>query len=122
MKDKLELIEDILNNDEALNTYISEIEKENIKTPKDLKDNVLNYISNSSIQKKKVKLLDILKIAACTILSVFLWEMLPMDNSNNLMISEDVPQENIESVDTTDFFKELSNFMFKPINFERREK
>ena len=128
MKEKLDLIDTILNDENALDIYIKDIEQENIKTPNKLKNNILNYITSkqNNVQKKKVKMVDILKIAACTILSILLWEAIPMDSMDNMNpfdkeVNAECPQDESLFLDASNLYKELNLFMLKPLNHEGRE-
>lgn len=128
MKEKLDLIDTILNDENALDIYIKDIEQENIKTPNKLKNNILNYITSkqNNVQKKKVKMVDILKIAACTILSILLWEAIPMDSMDNMNlfdkeVNAECSQDESLFLDASNLYKELNLFMLKPLNHEGRE-
>ena len=128
MKEKLDLIDTILNDENVLDIYIKDIEQENIKTPNKLKNNILNYITSkqNNVQKKKVKMVDILKIAACTILSILLWEAIPMDSMDNMNlfdkeVNAECPQDESLFLDASNLYKELNLFMLKPLNHEGRE-
>lgn len=120
MKNKIELIDTILNNSDAFNTYIQSIEKDTIQTPSELQSKILNSIKQKPQQKKNLKFIDILKIAACTILSVLLWNSMnkipltPKEETN-----EDRPYM---LINTSDLSKKINQFMFKPIEIERGEK
>lgn len=122
MKEKIEIIDTILNNSDAFDTYIQSIEKENIKTPINLQDKILSSISKEPKKKKNLKFVDILKIAACTILSVLLWNSM---NKIPLPINKDDVKEESKPymlINTSDFSKKINQFMFKPIEIERGEK
>lgn len=128
MKEKLDLIDTILNDENVLDIYIKDIEQENIKTPNKLKNNILNYITSkqNNVQKKKVKMVDILKIAACTILSILLWEAIPMDSMDNMNlfdkeVNAECSQDESLFLDASNLYKELNLFMLKPLNSEGRE-
>lgn len=135
-KEKIEIIDTLLTNDDAFNVYIKDIEQDNEKTPINLEDNILRYIQTNTkenIKKKdntskKYKFVDILKIAACTILSVLLWQAMAIEPPNNL--EHEIPKSgNIEQednlstsiMDINDIYMKINNFMLNPINFERRD-
>ncbi|MBO5477919.1 MAG: hypothetical protein J6A15_09240 [Clostridia bacterium] len=120
MKNKIEIIDTILNNSDAFDTYIQSIEKENIKTPISLQDKILSSISKEPKKKKNLKFVDILKIAACTILSVLLWNSM---NKIPLTPKEETNEDkSYMLINTSDLSKKINQFMFKPIEIERGEK
>lgn len=120
MKNKIELIDTILNNSDAFDTYIQSIEKENIQTPLDVQSKILNSIKQKPQQKKNLKFIDILKIAACTILSVLLWNsMNKIPLTANKETNKDKPYM---LINTSDLSNKINQFMFKPIEIERGEK
>lgn len=129
MKDKIDLIDTMLNNDDALNEYINLIQEDDIEVPPKLNSKILKYIDGNTSKNKTYKFVDILKIAACTILSVLLWETIminPPDLTTNKeeSINEDVQDNTHNSnflINANDLCIKLNNFMFKPISFERRE-
>ncbi len=126
--EQLDILNTILNNDNAFNTYINSIEKDiDIKTPDNLENNILSYINNSkakTIEKtkskiKKFKPIDILKIAACTILSVLLWQTMSLP-PESVMANNEEPKTYF-TINTSDFYRKINQFMFKQINIERGE-
>ena len=127
--EQLDIINTILNDDKAFNTYINSIEKDiDIKTPNNLENNILNYIKNNKSQNiekqnskvKKFKPIDILKIAACTILSVLLWQAMSLP-PESVMSQNEEPQTYF-TINTNDFYRKINQFMFKQINIERGDK
>ena len=127
--EQLDIINTILNDDKAFNTYINLKEKDiDIKTPDNLENNILNYIKNNKSQNiekqnskvKKFKPIDILKIAACTILSVLLWQAMSLP-PESVMSQNEEPQTYF-TINTNDFYRKINQFMFKQINIERGDK
>lgn len=127
--EQLDIINTLLNDDKAFNTYINSIEKDiDIKTPDNLENNILNYIKNNKSQNiekqnskvKKFKPIDILKIAACTILSVLLWQAMSLP-PESVMSQNEEPQTYF-TINTNDFYRKINQFMFKQINIERGDK
>ena len=127
--EQLDIVNTILNDDKAFNTYINSIEKDiDIKTPDNLENNILNYIKNNKSQNiekqnskvKKFKPIDILKIAACTILSVLLWQAMSLP-PESVMSQNEEPQTYF-TINTNDFYRKINQFMFKQINIERGDK
>ena len=126
--EELDIINTILNDDKAFNTYMNGIEKDiDIKTPDNLENNILNYIKNNKSQNiekqnskvKKFKPIDILKIAACTILSVLLWQAMSLP-PESVMAQNEEPKTYF-TINTNDFYRKINQFMFKQINIERGE-
>ena len=127
--EQLDIINTILNDDKAFNTYINSIEKDiDIKTPDNLENNILNYIKNNKSQNiekqnskvKKFKPIDILKIAACTILSVLLWQAMSLPPE--IVMSQNEESKTYFTINTNDFYRKINQFMFKQINIERGDK
>ena len=127
--EQLDIINTILNDDKAFNTYINSIEKDiDIKTPDNLENNILNYIKNNKSQNiekqnskvKKFKPIDILKIAACTILSVLLWQAMSLPPES--VMSQNKEPQTYFTINTNDFYRKINQFMFKQINIERGDK
>ena len=126
--EQLDIINTILNNKNAFDTYINSIEKDiDIKTQDNLENNILNYIKNSKSKNvdkqnskvKKFKPIDILKIAACTILSVLLWQVMSLP-PESVMAQNEEPKTYF-TINTNDFYRKINQFMFKQINIERGE-
>ncbi len=126
--EQLDIINTILNNENAFYTYINSIEKDiDIKTPDNLENNILNYIKDSKSKNvdkqnskvKKFKPIDILKIAACTILSVLLWQAMSLP-PESVMAQNEEPKTYF-TINTNDFYRKINQFMFKQINIERGE-
>lgn len=120
MKEKIEIIDTILNNSDAFDAYIQSIENSNIKTPINLQDKILSSIAKEPKKKKNLKFVDILKIAACTILSILLWNSM---NKIPIQIDKDANENKpYMLINTSDISQKINQFMFKPIELERGEK
>lgn len=126
--EQIEIINTILDDSNSLELYIEDIEKSNIKSPAGLKKDILQYINTNNKSNVKnsnakiVKPLDILKIAACTILSLLLWQAMPL-TTENINSKTNIKSEKpiYFLLNTNDFYKKINQFMFKPIEIERRE-
>lgn len=127
--EQIDLIDTLLKNDDALNVYINDIELSNIKTPDNLENNILKFINSKNdfkqkenSQTKRFKAVDILKIAACTILSLLLWKAMAIQPGNIPENPDEVEQKTYFTINSSDFYRKINKFMFKPINLERGEK
>ena len=147
---KIKKIDNLLNGNTNLELYIESIENSNISVPSDMEDKIFEKLNikkkdkkeqgkvikleekitnkNENIPKEskasKNKYIDILKIAACTVFALILWEfvfskqaMYASDKDFKPDKSTDKVYEKIEAV--TD---KISEIMMKPLDFERRDK
>lgn len=147
---KIKKIENLLNGNTNLELYIESIENSNISVPSDMEEKIfekLNIKKNDKKEQSKVvkleekitnknenipkeskasksKYFDILKIAACTVFALILWEfvfskqaMYASGKDFKPDKSTDKVYEKIEAV--TD---KISEIMMKPLDFERRDK
>lgn len=146
----VEKIDNILASDENLESYLSTIENNKFAVPHDLenrlkqkilhlvpekKGNVISLDTEPIIQshhqdrkqepkRKQMRMFDIVKIAACAVFAVLIWEVAMLSPSRN---EEDntkaKSQKNHEILaNINQATRSVSEFLMKPINLERREK
>lgn len=114
---KLNKIDELLENENKLEKYINDIEQQTIETPQNLKEKI-----NLKITKKKNKYYtDICKIAACLIFSLAVCRMdfITNDEIKNYKKEEDKPKSTIS------INEKISNFckwVTTPIEKEEEEK
>ena len=77
-------------------------------------------IEKQNSKVKKFKPIDILKIAACTILSVLLWQAMSLPPES--VMSQNEESKTYFTINTNDFYRKINQFMFKQINIERGDK
>ena len=73
MNKKIHEIDNLLSNEDEMLKYIESIEQKQIKVPKNLKEGIKRSINEVKI-KRKINYLDILKIVACTLFAVIIYE------------------------------------------------
>lgn len=113
---RLEKIENLLNDDLELEKYINSLENTNFVIPKDLNKNIKNTIKI----KKKIHYLDICKIAACLIFALLICRT---DSIKNDILSNYKYEKKYELKDS-DFKQKLSDlcsFLKTPLNLEKEE-
>lgn len=77
---QIDKIDEILNDKDKFEKYINDIEMSNIKVPEDIEDNIKMKINKETLNNKnninikKYKYYDILKIVACIIFSLVVWQ------------------------------------------------
>lgn len=83
INDKILELEEILKDSNKFDNYINKMENEVIQIPNDLNNKILNKITNFEklkTQQKvfkssmKNKYMSIIKIVACTVFAIFVWE------------------------------------------------
>ncbi len=80
MKNKLDVIDELLNDEAKLEKYINDVENLNIVPPNKLEQNIKNKLGleNSNKQNKtkvyRYSFKDILKIVACTVFAIIMWQ------------------------------------------------
>lgn len=114
---KLEKIDELIENDFKLEKYINEIKDKEIKMPEDLEEKVLSKIN----KKKKNKYADICKIAACLIFSLAVCRMdfIKNDEIKDYQQEEDKPKSTISiNEKISDFCKWVTT----PIEKEEEER
>lgn len=147
---KIKKIDNLLNGNSNLELYIDSIENSNINVPSNIEEKIFEKLKikkNENKQQEKVinleegkseintknknesklnknKYFDILKVAACTVFALIVWEfvfskqtMYATDKDFKPDSSTDKMYEKVEVI--TD---KISEFMMKPISFERRDK
>lgn len=148
---KIKKIDNLLNGSANLEFYVESIENSNISVPSDMEEKILerlNIDKNNNIKKKNIislkeetskrksiskeendkvksnKYFDILKIAACTVFALVIWEFIFSKQPTYATDKNIKPDSNTvkmyEKIETvTD---KISEFMMKPVSFERRDK
>lgn len=147
---KIKKIDNLLNGNTNLELYIESIENSNISVPSDMEDKIFEKLNikkkdkkeqgkvikleekitnkNENIPKEskasKSKYFDILKIAACTVFALILWEFVFSKQAMYASDKDFKPDRNADKVyekieDVTD---KISEIMMKPLDFERRDK
>lgn len=120
--DRISRIDKLLNNDSLLNEYISMIENSNFGIPEGLDKKVLSFVyeQDKKIIKKSNKFVDILKIVACTVVALCIW---------NSTLTSNTSYATSKSIKRSEFYvkfdsvmEDISNFFMTPIIFERGEK
>lgn len=118
---KLDRIDKLLNNDNLFEEYINKIENSNFEIPIDLEKKILCGIySKSNNVKKTNRFFDILKIVACTVVALCIWNSTLTSNTSyatNKSIKRSEFYTKFDSV-----IENISNFFMTPITIERGEK
>lgn len=118
---KLNRIDKLLNNDNLFEEYINKIENSNFEIPIDLEKKILCGIySKSNNVKKTNRFFDILKIVACTVVALCIWNSTLTSNTSyatNKSIKRSEFYTKFDSV-----IENISNFFMTPITIERGEK
>lgn len=130
IKLKLNEIDNLLANEENLDRYLNEFESDELQISSDLNNKILNKLNKEKEGKTKilhkshkVTYLDILKIAACTIFALIIWQTSSTRSvayaGSNTNVKKDDIYNKIDG-----FMQNVNEFFMKPmdINFERRDK
>lgn len=120
--DRISRIDKLLNNDSLLDEYINIIENSNFEIPEGLEKNILNFVctKDKKIMKKSNRFVDILKIVACTVVALCIWNSTLTSNTSyatNKSIKRSEFYTKFDSV-----MEDISKFFMTPIIFERGEK
>lgn len=124
---RIKEIEKILKDEVLFNNYIEKIEKLNIDVPNDLESNIISKLelhSKKEIEDEtkvyKFKIQDILKIVACTIFAVTMWQFTLSKSFATYSLDEQKNnQEKIEIYDKVDnLMKSMNGFFMNPINLK----
>lgn len=122
--DKLNKIEMLLNDETTLDKYIEEIDEKELNMPINLQSKLLSNTERKFNIKVFVveQYANILKIAACTIFAILMWEnTLPKDFGNSKPFEMGIKQSSIyASIDNT--LKNINSFFTKPINLNKEER
>lgn len=130
IEDKLKKLDLLLENDLNMTNYIQEVEEQNIEVSSNLNSKILEKIKEKQLFedkkinkfKPKINYFNILKIVACTMFSIILWETVLSKNVS--YASVDVkPEKQINSFYSKidEKVKVISEFFLGPINIEGRE-
>lgn len=105
---------DIKNDTNIVKLQLDKKENDNIKDSKQ---------KDKFIKRIKYKFTDILKIAACTVFALMIWEITPANTTYAKKTSEVVTEQKEKDV-KNDFNlkRKVNDFFMSPIKFERREK
>lgn len=112
---KLEEIDKLLEEDINLENYIKNIEEKQIKTPTELKEKIISKIN----KKKKVRYIDICKIAACLIFSLTICRTDFIKNDEISKYKENKPKT---SITITEKLSDFCKWFTTPIEIEKEEK
>lgn len=118
LKDKLQKIELLLDNDNELDKYINDIENTQISYPNKLEEKILLKVNRN----KSVYYLNICKMVACVVVALILCQtnyIKGTDFNKQNQVNQEVIQKNT-FLDNK--LNEISNFFMKPINLEKGEK
>ncbi len=98
----------------------SEEKLQYIKREKTIKN---NDIEEQFIKRIKYKFTNVLKIAACTIFALMIWEAAPTTNTYAKKTPEIVTEQKEKNINNdTKFRRKVNDFFMSPIKIERREK
>lgn len=80
-------------------------------------------INDRLIVRLKYKFVDIVKIAACTVFALMIWEITPTNITYAKKSNIDTTnQENIDDNNKIDIQRKVNDFFMSPIKIERRDK
>ncbi|MDO4282955.1 MAG: hypothetical protein Q4D02_04885 [Clostridia bacterium] len=120
--DKINEIDKLLDDDSLLNDYVSMIDNSNVEIPSGLESRILNGIKVRRINKQyqSNKFVDILKIVACTVVAICIW---------NSSIPSNICYATSKNIKRSDVYtkfdsviSDINAFFMTPIKLERREK
>jgi hypothetical protein len=128
-QEKIKHIDLLLENEEALNEYVKNVECQEIKIPENLSKNIIAKIKSTESKEKLRKVytpkyiaLSILKIAACTVFAVLIWQsQFSVGSTYEKIISNKGDSFGVyEKVDNT--MKSINQFFMTPVNFKEDKK
>lgn len=120
--DKIDEIDKLLNDDSLLTDYINMIENSNLEIPVGLENRILNGVNIKSINKpmRENKFVGILKIVACTVVALCIW---------NFSVPSNISYATNKNIKRSEFYtkfdsvmEDVSAFFMTPIKLERGEK
>ena len=121
MNKKIHDIDNLLWNEDEMLKYIESIEQKQIKVPKDLKEGIKRSINEVKI-KRKINYLDILKIVACTLFALIIYEASLSKNIYGMNDKKQIEAEETKIEHTIDKIQDISNnvkdFFMKPLNIK----
>lgn len=112
--DKSNKIDELLQNDLKLESYIKEIEKKEIEIPSNLKEKIVSKIN----RKNKKYYTDICKIAACLIFSLSICKTDFIKNDN---ISEYKIEKPKTSITINEKLSDFCKWFTTPLEIENKE-
>lgn len=133
--EKIEYIDKILDNDDILNEYITNIEDSKFDVPSNIEEIVKLKINNeklNSTRKNNYKYLNILKVACFTLVVMVTWTAMT-NISFASKRSETVAKEEVENVEkenkiaavygkVNEFTNTFSSLLLSPMEFEGGER
>lgn len=142
---EIEKIDNILASDDNLESYLSTIDNNKLTVPHDFEDRLKQRLfkqlpnekekmiplEDNTLQdkeqkpkRKQMRMLDIVKIAACAVFAVLIWEVAMFSPTKNEgETTKAKSQKNHEILaNINQATRSVSEFLMKPINLERREK
>ncbi len=112
---KIDKINELLQDEIYLEKYINEINKKQIETPSNLKDNIISKVN----KKKKIYYVDICKIAACLIFSLAICRTDFIKNDNISKYKED---KETTSISINEKLSDFCKWFTTPLEIEKEEK
>lgn len=128
-KEKLKRIDAMLEDESKLNEYIKGIENESVKIPDNLSKNIIAKIKevDDSNERKKIYTpkyitFNILKIAACTVFAIVIWQSQFSDEfTYEQMVSSKRNSHEVYNK-INDTMKSINQFFMTPIDFKEDKK
>ncbi|MEG2485046.1 MAG: hypothetical protein RSB51_06200 [Clostridia bacterium] len=128
IENKINEIQTLINNEDALAKYINEIENTECAVPKDLNSKIISkinekYKETDKVLSFKLNYPNILKIAACTIFSLVIWQVTIANNvsyANSFERTNKKVNTAYENIDNS--IKKLNHFFMQPVKLERGKK
>lgn len=119
-------IDNAENKDEKI-VKLSDINKNAIKTNEiecqEFKNTKNSNEEDKFIKRIKYKFTDILKIAACTVFALMIWEVTPANTTYAKKTADVVTEQNDKDVKSEfNLKRKVNDFFMSPIKIERREK
>ncbi len=122
---KIDEINIILNNNIEFEKYIDEVSNNDVDIPKDLNLKIMDNIENNDkirniIKNQKIRFSNILKIVACTLFAIIIWETV-FSSSVSYASHEKIQPSKIQvmynkiSDKINDKLEEINNFFTKSI-------
>lgn len=112
---KIDKINELLQDDVYLRDYINEINKKQTEIPSNLEDNIITKVN----KKKKIYYVEICKIAACLIFSLAICrtDFIKSDN-----ISKYKEEKEMTSISINEKLSDFCKWFTTPLEIEKEEK